>query len=155
MRINKSTLLDEKEIKFGDFNVFVGGNGVGKTSLLVELYTKATNTGRTRYYWINKIDFESENILNDMKLLKDSLSRKLEASTLTYHAPSAKNIDGHVDLSENFSTTEYDQLETIKDNSVLSSSKYRKPFIAISSCEARLNFSDNAAVASLTNPRSN
>ena len=111
MKISQATLHNNKNLKFGDFNVFVGGNGVGKTSFLTELYTKSTNTNKTKYYWINNVDFDSINISNDIQLLKGSLSRKVEGPNLTYHSTSSKNIDGNVDLSDNFTPDEYDQLE--------------------------------------------
>jgi len=41
MRIDNAKLKNGEQLNFGDFNVFIGGNGVGKTTALIELFIKS------------------------------------------------------------------------------------------------------------------
>ncbi len=76
MKIKEATLLNGETLTFGDFNVFIGGNGVGKTTFLLELFTKSNGVSRSKYHWMNEPFFDSTDTKADMKLLKSSLARK-------------------------------------------------------------------------------
>lgn len=100
MKITGTTLLTGESYTFGDFNVFIGGNGVGKTTFLLELYARSAGIGKKKYFWISDPGFSSEDIPADMHLLKASLSRKYEGANLFYFSRAAKDINGSVDLAQ-------------------------------------------------------
>lgn len=154
MRITEGVLIDGVQIKFGDFNVFIGGNGVGKTTFLLELFFRSANIPRNKYYWINEAKYYTDNVSEDIKLLKSSLSRQYEGANLFFHSQAVKNIEGNTDLSVNlrFSFSEIEQIESKNDISVFSDVKYRRPFISFSSCESRLNLPNEVEVTGLDQP---
>lgn len=152
MRILGATLNNGGTVEFGDFNTFGGGNGVGKSSFITELYLRSLNGHKSKFFWIKENNIQCANIKENMNLLKNSLQRKHEGPNLTYYSPSAKNIDGNVDNSEFFTPSEYDSINSIADLSFLAVPKYIKPFITFASCEARLNFNDSAGLIGLSQP---
>ena len=66
MRINKSNLISGQTLEFGDFNVFIGGNGVGKTTLVTELFHKSTERQREKYRWVDSTEVTSNDINKDL-----------------------------------------------------------------------------------------
>src|SRR3989344_6600617 len=99
MKIDKAILVDSSEVVFGDFNVFVGGNGVGKTTFIAELFHKASELARNKYFWIRETRHSSQNVAEDIKLLNSSLARQWDGSNLFFFSYAARNVDGNVDLS--------------------------------------------------------
>lgn len=83
MKIKALKLISEPEIQFGDFNVFVGGNGVGKTTLLLEIHAEATGVNRNKYFWLDGLEYKSDNIAADMDMLNASI-RKLFTKLLKF-----------------------------------------------------------------------
>lgn len=154
MKISKSSLNNGSELLFGDFNVFIGGNGVGKTTFLSELFSKSSAIPKSKYFWINEPTYLSDNVGTDMKLLKSSLSTQHEGTNIFYHSQAVKNFDGNVDLNNNlrFSSTEYEQIESKTETTIFSDVKYRRPFIVFSSCEARLSLPNDVAITGLDLP---
>jgi hypothetical protein len=153
MKISTASLLNGDNLKFGDFNVFIGGNGVGKTTFLTELYSKSAGTPRSKFYWINEPNYASDNINEDLELLKSSLSRKYDGSNLFYYSQAIKGIDGSVDLSDNlrFSLNDFQQTSG-QSSTIFSDIRYRRPFIAFSSCEARLGLPNEVEITGLDQP---
>lgn len=154
MIINSTSLDDGQQLNFGDFNVFIGGNGVGKTTFLLELFSKAANVNRGRFYWIKEAKYSSDNVNADMKLLKSSLAKQYEGTRVFYHSQSIKNIEGNPDLSGDlrFASADFEQLETQSDVAVYNNVKYRRPFVTFSSCEARLGLQNQVGINSFDQP---
>ncbi len=70
MRIESAQLTDETTLEFGDFNVVIGGNAVGKTTLLVELYAQATALPRQRWYWVpGNLSYSTDDLAVDFVVL--------------------------------------------------------------------------------------
>lgn len=153
MRIKETTLQNGDTLAFGDFNVFIGGNGVSKTTLLVELFSQSTGLTRPKLLWINNPSYETTDINADMALLKGSLARKYDTSGTFYFSQATKNIAGDVDLTDNlkFSGSEASQIES-QQSQVLNEVRYRRPFIAFSSCDARLGLSNEVGKTSHDQP---
>ncbi|MFA6528203.1 MAG: AAA family ATPase [Candidatus Gracilibacteria bacterium] len=144
---------DEK-LTFGDFNVFIGGNGVGKTTFLIELFSKATGIQREKSYWVNNPEYSTGNLKDDMTLIKSSLAKKYEGANLFYYSRAIKDKAGNVDLSEiyRFTYTEFANIDTQTDESIINTVKYRRPFISFDSCEARLSLQDEVDITGLDQP---
>lgn len=154
MKITEASLLNGEKLQFGDFNVFIGGNGVGKTTFLLELFSKSSAIARSKYHWINELVYFSGNVGKDMELLKSSLSRQYEGTNLFYHSQATKNLEGNTDLNGNlrFSFAEFEKIEKITEETIFNDFRYRRPFIAFSSCEARLTLANDVAVTGLNQP---
>lgn len=146
MKITKIKLLNGEEIDFGDFNVFIGGNGVGKTTMVSEVFHQTASVPKSKYWWIDNLIYASDDIQLDLKLLKSSFSTQREGVNLFYNSNATKNIDGNVDLNGDFrfSVAEFEKLETLTEESIFALPKYRRPFISFSSCESRLNIASES-----------
>ncbi len=154
MKLTNATLDSEEQLTFGDFNVFIGGNGVGKTTIISELFHKSADLPRTRYWWIKDISYVSSDVTADLSLLKGSLARKREGLTTFFFSNAAKSMDGNVDLGDEirFSTEEVDQMASQNNANVFNHKKYRRSFIAFSSCESRLSLQNESAMTRLDHP---
>ena len=163
MRIQSVTLTDGNSLEFGDFNVFIGGNAVGKTTLVLELYSRAVDSSRNRWFWTNgnTISFSTTELSSDLRLLLNSMARQYEGANLFYFSQAAKNLDGNTDLDAKFrfSSQEYAQLRTqiegseeVQPDIFTANLKYRRPFISFASCEARLNLKSNVGITALSQP---
>lgn len=153
MKISASPLLDGNNLQFGDFNVFIGGNGVGKTTFLTELYSKSTGVPRNKFHWIGEPTYSSDDVGEDLMLLKSSLSRKYDGPNLFYYSQAIKGIDGNVDLADNlrFSLSEFQQTDG-QNTAIYNDIRYRRPFIAFSNCEARLGLPNEVEITGLDQP---
>lgn len=162
MRIQSVKLKDETTLEFGDFNVFIGGNMVGKTTFILELFHRAANLQRLRWHWIDGdiITYSSTNPDRDRDLMLSSMSRQYEGANIFYYSQAAKNLDGNIDLNGNlrFSQSEYQELRAIVEKptkasvGLFNNFKYRRPFIAFASCEARLNLPNQVGITGLNQP---
>jgi ABC-type cobalamin/Fe3+-siderophores transport system ATPase subunit len=76
MHVETINLSDGAELELGSFNVIIGGNAVGKTTLLFELYAKLCDAGRARWHWIKDISTVSANPQRDAAQLFNSLARQ-------------------------------------------------------------------------------
>lgn len=110
----------------------------------MELFSKSAGVQRNKYFWIQEPNYSTKDIATDMQLLKSSLSKQYEGTNLFYHSHAVKKIDGTVDIENNlrFSPSEVKQMESQNNQSLLNEMKYRRPFIAFASCEARLSLPD-------------
>jgi len=154
MKISKTTLIDSSQFNFGDFNVFIGGNGVGKTTFMLELHAKSAGITRQKFFWIAEPQYATDDISADMRLLEASLSRRYEGANLFYFSQAAKDVNGNVDLSNElrFTTAESKIINEQKELSLFNNIKYRRPFIALSSCDARLGLPNLVEITGLDQP---
>ncbi|MFA7308854.1 MAG: AAA family ATPase [Patescibacteria group bacterium] len=156
MRIDNAKLKSGEDLQFGDFNVFVGGNGVGKTTIVSEVFDKISAANGSKYLWIDQLSHSANDVTADLKLLKKSLAHQREGASLFYLSSATKGIGGNIDLdgSLRFSEGEVAQMESVTDASIFNTPKYRRPFITFSSCESRLTFPDGAGLTGLDQPPS-
>lgn len=154
MKIDSAKLKSGEILNFGDFNVFIGGNGVGKTTMLVELFHKISDLPRGKYFWIDQVKHISANLSADMTLLKSSLSRKYDGATAFYYSNATKKVDGNVDNSDalRFSSGEFGQINSLTDEAILNEARYRRPFVSFSSCDSRLTLGNEVNLNSLDTP---
>lgn len=163
MRIDSVQLKDGSALEFGNFNVFIGGNAVGKTTLALELWSRATGYTRSRWYWTadGNPTYSSQDVRGDLQLLLGSMARQYEGANLFYYSQAAKNLQGDADLDGKyrFAATEHSQLNDwcegktpFPDNIFASQLKYRRSFIAFASCEARLMLPSRVNVTALSQP---
>jgi hypothetical protein len=150
MKLNKTILMDDSELAFGDFNVFVGGNGVGKTTFVVELFHKASELPRDKYYWIKETGHSSHDVAEDLRLLNNSLARRWDGSSLFFFSNATRKVDGSLDLSDDlrFSAEDRKKFEA-PDAKIFNDRRYRRPFLSFSSCESRLSLPANAGMTAL------
>lgn len=154
MKITTTTLVTGSSCSFGDFNVFIGGNGVGKTTFLLELHAKSAGISRQKYFWIDSPTYGAADIDADIELLKSSLSRRYEGANLFYFSQAAKDINGNVDLSNDlrFADQEARTMGDSKQQDIFQQTRWRRPFIALSSCDARLGLPDSVEITGLNQP---
>jgi len=154
MKVTGVTLLKGESCSFGDFNVFIGGNGVGKTTFLLELHAKSAGITRSKYFWIDSPSYGAADIAADMQLLKSSLSRRYEGANLFYFSQAAKDIDANVDLNNDlrFSDQEARTITDSNPQDIFQHTRYRRPFVSLSSCDARLGLPDSVEIVGLNQP---
>ena len=157
MRIKNLKLANNDQLEFGDFNVFIGGNGVGKTTFLMELYARITDGGVNKERWkIGNPEYETTDMHRDMVLLKNSLTSKRDQNTLFYYSQSTKDINGNTEIRDplRFTSEELKRIETYTEPEMFKDLRIRRPFIALSSCESRLSLGDNVNIVGLDQPAS-
>lgn len=168
MRVSNATATGGDKIEFGDFNVIVGGNAVGKTTLLLEIYALATGTQRARWFWLDSgqpLEYDSRSPLEDARLLRGSLARRWDGSNLFYFSKAARNPEGTVDLDgklrfDQGEVTTLEQMlaerneEGVRDL-LVSGAKYWRPFVSLATCETRLSLTGEIGVTPLNQPPEN
>lgn len=115
MRITKANLKNGKVLEFGDINIFVGPNGVGKTTLVKEIVNNATTNGQGKY-WVASSDYDAldsedaKEIIKEMKLVQGN-------RTLFYR----RNENGEINNAgtQVFREPEYDALNKLAKNQTL------------------------------------
>lgn len=161
MQIERIALKGGEELQPTLFNVIVGGNAVGKTTFLIELFDKMCGINRSRWYWIDIPRYASADIRGDMTLLCQSMARRWEGTNLFYYSQAARMPDGNVALDSalRFAENDYRQLkEGLETESTRLSAqlfddlRYRRPFVTLLNCETRLNIPSTADVTRLDQP---
>lgn len=161
MRVERIKLKSGQQLAPGDFNVIIGGNAVGKTTLLLELYAEISQTRRTRSYWIESVQHDSQDLRRDIGLVFHSLVRRWDGANLFYYSQASKNPDGNVDLEGNlrFSPSEWQDLKRLAEDdqplpekNFFADIKFRRPFVSLLNCETRLNVPNQANVVPLDQP---
>jgi hypothetical protein len=161
VRIQSVTLKDGQTLGFGDFNVVIGGNAVGKTTLLLQIFSLADDKARLRWYWFNpgSVKYSSEDALADLKLLMDSMSTHVDGANRFYYSQSARNLEGKVDLDSRYrlSRTDHEKLESTigkgereEAEALINQLKYRRAFLFFASCEGRLTLPNQTALTQLS-----
>ena len=150
MRIQQLTLKDAEAHTFGNFNVLVGGNAVGKTTLLTELYWNSVR-GHAGRYWVKEAKFEASNLKADLELLQSSLHKHYEGTSHYFYSPAARDISGNPDRSGDlrFGETEIKSLLTLPAEQVFGTWKHRAPFVAFANADSRLGLADSVGKMSL------
>jgi len=149
MEITEIKLKNGEVIKFGNFNVFVGGNAVGKTTIILELFHKTVELPKNKYWWIDQITYASPNPKKDIIILNNSLIPKNVNGNIFFYSNAIKNKDGNIKITDDimFSNKEKKEMSgnllpiTFKrfKKKLIEDKKYRQPFISFCSCESRLN----------------
>jgi hypothetical protein len=153
--------MDGQTLEFGDFNVVIGGNAVGKTTFLLELFSLADDKARLRWYWFNagSLKYSSEDALADLKLLMDSMSTHVDGTNRFYYSQSARNLEGKVDLDGRYrlNRTDHEKLENTiakgereEAEALINQLKYRRAFLFFASCEGRLTLPNQTALTQLS-----
>lgn len=164
MRIEKVKLRDGEELHPTSFNVIIGGNAVGKTTIILELFDNICSANRSHWYWIDTLIFNSTDMHYDMSLMLQSMVRQWDGSKLYYYSQATRDRDGNLDLSGNlrFSPSEYDKIKQDLENKELQLSvelfggpKYRRPFTTLLNCETRLILPSAIEVIRLDQPPQN
>lgn len=140
-------MKDGEELNPTSFNVIIGGNAVGKTTILLELFDNICKANRSRWYWVDALIFNSANMHHDMSLMLQSMVRQWDGSNLYYYSQATRNRDGNLDLDAKlrFSPGEYDKIKQDLENEepqlsaeLFGEPKYRRPFATLLNCETRL-----------------
>ena len=163
MKIQTSRTKAGATLDFGDFNVFVGGNAVGKTSLVLELYARAVGLARSKWFWFDQstVELHSSDPIADLRLVRDSMALHFEGSNRFYYSQAAKNLEGNTDLDDNLriATDEYHYLGRLCDKghlddarSQLANYKHLRCLLSFANCEARLNLPSQTPVTPLNQP---
>lgn len=155
MHLRNAKLLDGQQLEFGSFNVVIGGNAVGKTTFINEVYSRTTNESLPEFYWIEETTAESSDVPRDVGLILGSLSRQWEGSNMFYHSTASKLPDGSMVSDNNlrFSDAERKQFREGKHRpDLFNELKFRRPFIVSSNCESRLSLQDQVQLRALNTP---
>lgn len=152
MKITSATLKGGAELHFGDFNVFIGGNGVGKSTLMSEIFSKTSERHREKYRWIDNLFYTSTDLDGDIERLKGSLQKQYEGASFYFLSTATKNLDGNPDHESNsrYGPGEVDLLLKNGPQQVFANFKYRRPFVAYSSCDARLGLQNEVGLNPLS-----
>ncbi len=165
MRIRSSHLTSAEPLEFDDFNVVVGGNSVGKTTLLMELFYRSRELTRPRWFWLDKqpLEYDTQDPLADLGLLAGSMTSRWEGANRFFYSEATRNLEGNPDLDGRyrFNQPESDSIaqalaasDVQRSRQLLSSMKSLVPFVSLVSCEARLNVTNHVALNSLAQPPS-
>ncbi|MCK4362011.1 MAG: ATP-binding protein [Dehalococcoidia bacterium] len=160
MHIETVRLNGGEELSPTLFNVIIGGNAVGKTTFLIELFEKICEVNRPRWYWVDSLQFKSADIRSDMSLMFQSMVRHYEGSNLFYYSQASRKPEGNVDADNRlrFTVGEYSQLkqnsemetkESQLTDDLFNQLKYRRPFVTLLDCETRLNLQSSTEVIRL------
>jgi len=151
MKIAQADLHNGQTMLFGDFNVLIGGNGVGKTTLMSEIYTHSTNRPRTRYRWIKEVQYTTPDLSKDMQQLQKSLQKEHDGANIFFVSSATKDPNGNPENDPNsrFSANEISEVLTSQPQAIFQNFKYRRPFIAYSSCDARLGLGNEVGRTNL------
>ncbi|GEM_PF-6216785 len=146
MKIKNAKLVSGEVLEFGDFNVFVGGNSVGKTTFILELFSRISANDPSKYYWIKELAYHSDDVTRDMILLRPTLQR--DSGTQRYYSIATKGIDGNTDTNDKlrFTDVEVAEIDKISDDKKFSDVRYRRPFVSFMSCESRLGIADSVGI---------
>jgi len=156
MRVEKLVLQSGQELQVSGFNVITGGNGVGKTTLLLELWERMVEGSRRHWHWVNSLTYSSTDLGLDARLVLESLVRQWDGGNLYYFSRAAKNADGQVSVEGNlrFNEQDIDRFKKISEETdgeegefFGENRKFRRPFISLLDCESRLNFPSSTGVA--------
>ena len=69
MYIEKIKLGNGEELNPTSFNVIIGGNAVGKTTILLEIFDNICNTKRSHWYWVETPILNSISMHHDMSMM--------------------------------------------------------------------------------------
>ncbi|MFZ1987970.1 MAG: AAA family ATPase [Minisyncoccia bacterium] len=156
MRIERARLINGQTLEFGDFNVFIGGNGVGKTTVLLEMFSRIAATTRNKYHWVEELTYGSDDTPRDMGLIKSTLKKVLDGARRFYYSPATKNINGDADTQDGnlrFTENEFAEMDATPDATRFTTDvRYRRPFVSFMSCEARLGVSNSVGLAGFQSP---
>ena len=162
MRIKAINLKEEGTLEFGDFNVIIGGNSVGKTTLMLELFDRADNRQRSKWYWFKQnepIQYEFTDPIKDLQLLFGSMAWQNDGANRYYYSQSLKNSQGDIDNDGRYRFNS-EEHKTVSDliekankteaENLLRQWKYARPLITFASCEARLKLPSSTAITALS-----
>jgi len=164
VHIEKIKMRDGEELNPTSFNVIIGGNAVGKTTILLELFDNICKANRSRWYWVDTLIFNSTDMHYDMSLMLQSMVHQWDGSNLYYYSQATRNRDGNLDLGGNlrFSPSEYDKIKRDLENKepqlsveLFGEPKYRRPFATLLNCETRLILPSATEVIRLDQPPQN
>lgn len=165
MKIRSAHLTGAEPLEFDDFNVVVGGNSVGKTTFLMELFHRSRELTRPRWFWLDQqpLEYLIQDPLVDLRLLAGSMTSRWEGPNRYFYSQATRNLEGNPDLDGRyrFSKDEGDSIAQAlaaadgqRASQLLTSMKLLVPFVSLVSCEARLNVTNHAALNSLAQPPS-
>jgi len=165
MKIRSAHLTAGESLEFDDFNVVVGGNSVGKTTFLMELFYRSRELTRPKWFWLDKqaLEYSIQDPLVDLSLLAGAMTSRWEGPTRFFYSQATRNLEGNPDLDGRyrFSKGESDSIaqavaaaDAERARQLLSSMKFFVPFVSLVSCEARLNVTNHTALNTLAQPPS-
>lgn len=158
MHIKAVTLRDGKRLEFGQFNVIVGPNAVGKTTLALELFAKASHTHWSQWFWLSEdVECDSDDPRKDLELFRTSLVQARDGNQLYYVSLGSRNVEGHPDASgtRRLNASEFASLGKLADlpldqlRRAICSTRYRSPFITLSGCDSRLTLPTGSGISAV------
>lgn len=164
MYIDSVNLLSGDSLKFGQFNVIIGPNSTGKSTLLVELFLASAGINKHPWFWIDKaIRWETKDITGDIDSFLSSLERQYAKGEYTYYLSALRAGDGRIEREGNkLGQLQWDAMQAAKERvadhkeavitDLMSNVLYKRSFLTYEACENRLNFPENVAVNSLNSP---
>jgi len=164
MKINKCQLINEKVIEFGDINIFVGPNGVGKTTFLNEI-REYFGRGDSSKFWVKRLEWDTPSP-EDASIIKEHCRQIVEYNDhgdeiIKYSVEHNNNIYGGYDssaVSNIYEKELYDDLCRLSDGDL--SKKLNLPnrffthpiYIGHEETGQRLSISGSQAVTDTQHP---
>lgn len=160
MRIKSIQLFDDSTLAVSDFTVIVGGNGVGKSTLLREVFHKAASRSLAKYRWVKALEYDTHAPRQCAQLLLDSLSMQYEEgnpSHKRYRSRALKRYEGLLDTDALFEADLFQLLSNLASgegdlNQLITHTTLRAPFFASHSCDHRLNVPNRMPLNSIDTP---
>ena len=159
MRIEELKLIDGSSIELADFTVVIGGNGVGKSTLLREIFHNVTERPLQRYRWLDDVVTSDPNPMSSARSLLDSLALQIEEGQpdiRRYRSRGLKGYEGTVVDDTVLEKEAYERLlrfaDGTEDGQLTSDVMLRRPFFASHTCDHRLNVPDRVPISSVSAP---
>ncbi len=160
MRVASLQLTDGSSLPISDFTVIIGGNGVGKSTLLRELFHRATDRAITRFRWLSGITYDEPEPQKSAKLLLESMAFHVEEGTpgrTRYRSRALKGYEGSLVADSLLEKEAYDQLSQLAGGQgdgqhFVGNVHFRRPFFASHSCDHRLNVPNRVGINTVSQP---
>lgn len=160
MRIESMKLQSGETIALRSVTVVVGGNAVGKSTLLQEIYWKAVlaNIAPTEFHWLEGVHLVEPDAKKAAGLLVASLAENMEmgnTATIQYMPTSYRAAARYAD--SNIASAHFEKLKAIASGSadgtaLTTDPVYRRPFFALHPCDTRLNVAEVVDLTQMDRP---
>lgn len=164
MRIKSIPLIGGEKVEFGDFNVIIGPNSTGKSTLLIELFLCSGSFDKNPWFWIKDktMEWAIDDPIADIESFLGCLDKVYQNGTYSYVPRGLRAGDGRIDASNPLNHNHWKAMEELKVKAVAerdavifdlkSQVLMRRTFVTFEPCENRLNFPHGVALQALNSP---
>lgn len=164
MFIKSVQLLDYNMLNFGRFNVIIGPNSTGKSTLLCELFFASAGLNKHPWFWTQTaVQWGTDDIERDINIFLGSLDKQYINGGYTYFLSSLRSADGRIQRDGiELNQMQWDAMQEAKKrvathrdavtSDLMTHALFKKSSVTYEACENRLLFPENVAVNPLNLP---